>query len=212
MVSRGRAPPGAGPAGDRPYVMQRARPYRLGLLLLAMSWLACAAACSGPRGQAASDSRDSATNNQREYERHIRNLSVGTPPQKVRVSRDSLAAAGTDAYPTLIAHFDDRTGAADSLWGATLRRPTVGTACFEIIQDQIEGAWPKGFRRFHVLAPDNTRQWLSEHSGLTLDELRLAACRESIARAESARAANPASDLLQNCIRFLRERETELRE
>ncbi|HEV2293057.1 MAG TPA: hypothetical protein VGR35_04325 [Tepidisphaeraceae bacterium] len=180
-------------------------------LTLVVLSLAVGSACNHPIDRASSDPPSSTPADARhDYERHIRRLSAKARPADSTASWRALKAAGTDAFPALIAHFRDRAIAAESLQGATLNPSTVGDACFDLIQMQIEGAWPKSLEDFHVLTPENTREWLAAHAGLTLDEMRRVASERAVARAEAALAAEPSKRSLQKAVAYLKERNREL--
>jgi len=46
-----------------------------------------------------------------DYEKHVKNIAAGTPEKDIAASLHALEAAGTAAFPILIAHFIDRTPA-----------------------------------------------------------------------------------------------------
>ena len=48
--------------------------------------------------------------------------------------------------------------------------------------------------------------WLDAHKGKTLPQMRLAANRESLDRAEKGLAADPSSRVLQDTVKYLKER------
>jgi hypothetical protein len=109
----------------------------------------------------------------------------------------------------LVGHLEDSARAADYfrvqdvLWD--LGHPSVGDVCLGIIQGQIEGHWPKGYRQYHVLTPESTKRWLEAHQGLSLRELRIAAAQESLRRAESEIRPRTADDYQKNVLTFLRD-------
>ncbi len=144
-----------------------------------------------------------------EYEQRIRKFAFGTPSEQIEIAISALESAGPAAYPTLVAHFKDSTRAADRfqvqdvLWD--LGHPSIGDVCFDIIQGQIEGRWPKGYRQYYVLTPENTKRWLDVHEGLSLRELRIAAARESLRRAESEIRPRTANDYQKGVPEFLRQ-------
>lgn len=116
-----------------------------------------------------------------------------------------LSDAGIRVFPSLIAHFDDEQLIHPRLNAfEVLGDLTVGWLCFVILQDQIEGNWPKGFRQFYILTPDNAKQWLDKHKGLSLRELQVISREESLRRAELALAASP-GDFMSSAVKFLRQ-------
>ncbi len=136
------------------------------------------------------------------YEECIQRLKAGTPHEQIVQALDTLNAAGTDAFPSLIAHFSDTTHTEDAFFAreivdiapdGTIRPhiPTVGEACFGVFQGQIEGNWPKGYRQYYVLTPENAQQWLDAHPRMTLAQLRVAAAEESLRLAEIDAAKDP---------------------
>jgi len=186
----------------------RHHPLTLAVAVVLLAW---GAACDRPIDRTSSNPPSSSpADAPQDYDRHVRSLSAATPPAKARASHGALYAAGMDAFPTLLAHLDDKAVAAFELAGARAEPITVGEVCFELVQLQIEGAWPKAFRDFHVLTPDNTRQWLAAHSGLTLEELRRAATKQAVAQTEAALAANPSNGYLQKAVPYLKKRNREL--
>src|SRR5678816_2897069 len=89
-----------------------------------------------------------------EYERAIQDLAEGKDRQTVKTAIQVLSDAKTQAFPALIKHLSDKTPASVEYFG--LRdilcapqtpcppwQPTIGEACFNIIQSEVEGNWPK---------------------------------------------------------------------
>jgi len=151
-----------------------------------------------------------------DYERNVKNLAAGTPDGEIMASLHALEAAGLAAFPILIAHFSDRDAAEPGRFQRAIieiapdgskrpHLPTIGEVCFDILQMQIEGSWPKGFREYHVLTPGNTKQWLDARPGFTLAQLRRASLEESLRRAEADLAKNRSDDLLKKTVTFLHE-------
>jgi hypothetical protein len=151
-----------------------------------------------------------------DYEPHIKNLAAGSPEKDIKASLRTLEAAGIAAFPTLIAHFSSREPAeprffqrqvAERAPDGTFRmhRPTIGEVCFDIVQGQIEGNWPKGFRQYYVLTPINTKEWLDAHSGLKLAQLRRSSLTESLRRAEADLAKDQSAEFFKTAVAFLRE-------
>lgn len=123
-----------------------------------------------------------------------------------------LSDAGIRVFPSLIAHFDDEQLIHPRLNAfEVLGDLTVGWLCFVILQDQIEGNWPKGFRQFYILTPDNAKQWLDKHKGLSLRELQVISRKESLRRAELALATSP-GDFMSSAVKFLRQEVESLKE
>ena len=150
-----------------------------------------------------------------DYEQHIRHFASNTPPDKVRAAVRTLRQAGTNAFPALLAHLDDKSPAErNTFQRAEMKRgrdgkleiavPTIGDACFDLLQGQIEGAWPKGYTDYHILSPQTVRDWLSRHRGLSLRQLRIEAAQQSLNRAEADTPKAGASDFHKKTLEFLR--------
>jgi len=128
-----------------------------------------------------------------DYEQHVRHLAPNTAPDTIREAVRALREAGTNAFPTLLAHLGDKAPAErrifqrDVLEHGTFHAatPTIGGVCFDLLQGQIEGNWPKGFRHYYVLTAATARDWLARHRGLSLQQLRIEAARQSLRRAEA---------------------------
>ncbi len=93
-----------------------------------------------------------------------------------------------NAFPVLIAHLDDETVAADRFRGEIIgsaANPTVGAACFEMLQYQLEGCWPKAYRQHYKLTKENIRQWLADRGNKSLSDLRIECARTSLDAATS---------------------------
>lgn len=136
------------------------------------------------------------------HEECIQHLAAGTPHEQVRDAIRLLDGGGVSVFPSLIAHFPDTQPAEFAFFArevvdvaadgsTTVHVPTVGEACFSILQGQVEGNWPKGYRSYYVLTPDNAKTWLGAHSGMTLAQFRVAAAEESLRRAEADAKADP---------------------
>ncbi len=106
---------------------------------------------------------------------------LAADPKTANHARDTLSDAGTEAFPALLGRIDDKTVIDNGLFhGATIHKPTIGRVSFEIIQYQIESAWPKGFRAHYALSEQNVAAWLKKHDGLSVTQLRIRACADSI--------------------------------
>lgn len=150
-----------------------------------------------------------------DYEQHIRRFASNTPPNTVQAAVRTLRQAGTNAFPALLAHLGDKAPAErNTFQRAQVRQtpdgkfeiavPTIGDACFDLLQTQVEGAWPKGYRRYHVLSPETARDWLTRHRGLSLQQLRIDAARESLERAEADTPKAGESSFHKQTLEFLR--------
>lgn len=121
---------------------------------------------------------------------NIRWLSVGTPEKQVDRAYSSLVASGAAAFPALIKGLENRTPADNRFQRAVVEispdgsrhpyTPTVGNVCFDILQLQIEGEWPKRMAAYYVVTPE----WIREHASAGLPELRDLAVDEALRRAK----------------------------
>ncbi|MCE9612140.1 MAG: hypothetical protein K8R23_18235 [Chthoniobacter sp.] len=147
-----------------------------------------------------------------DFSGYVRQLADDMPERDAVRAERALFDAGIRAFPTLLAHFGDRQLIQVRLNGrAVIGTPTVGDLCFDILQTQIEDNWPKGFRQFYILTPDNAKQWLDDHKGLSLRQLQLVSREESLRRAEASLAAAP-SDLTMKAVAFLRKEVAKLKQ
>jgi hypothetical protein len=152
---------------------------------------------------------------QQNYDQDIQNLAKGSPKETIKASLQALEAAGTAAFPALLANLTNQAPAEPDLSPGDIftRRPdgslgpyepTLGAVCFDLIQGQIEGNWPKGFRYYYVLSSANVKSWLDSHKGLTLMQLRRVSREEALRRAEADLARDPSKELLQLTVTYLR--------
>jgi hypothetical protein len=128
-----------------------------------------------------------------DFEALIEQYSPTTPLVLLNAAKIRLEEAGIRAFPALLAHVTDNAPANEAFQEALVRRradgtfkivdPTIGDACFGLLQRQIEGAWPKVCRNYHALSPRNIRGWVEYHRGLSLEELRVQAAQQSLDRA-----------------------------
>jgi hypothetical protein len=140
-----------------------------------------------------------------DYHQNVRNLAADTPREKIQVAVKAIKDAGTNAFPVLLAHLQDKKRAEPLFFqGDSARAPTIGDACFDLLQWEIEGAWPKGFRDYYTLTPKNVRNWLAEHSGLSLQQLRVEAAQQSLARAVDDTPKKKDSEWHKKELEFLR--------
>ncbi|MEI7751095.1 MAG: hypothetical protein WCJ71_03290 [Candidatus Omnitrophota bacterium] len=147
-----------------------------------------------------------------DYDQYSKNLAAGV---EVEASLNALGKGGVDAFPAILTQLHNNkplgfTGfekdivaiSPDGSWHP--HSPTIGEACFDIIQGQIEGNWPKGFRRFYVLTSDNLTAWLDAHKDQTLEELRVEVRETSLRNAEKELAGKPGDEFLEKVIKFLK--------
>jgi hypothetical protein len=145
------------------------------------------------------------------YETAIASLSENTDAAQVARAVEVLESAGTKAFPALLAHLNDTARASAVFQGALmdvdakgnvigLHHPTIGEACFALIQNQIEGNWPKGYRQYYVLSPKNLVSWLEARKAKTLKELQLETAQASLTQARQRRSK---SGYWREAVRFL---------
>jgi hypothetical protein len=144
-----------------------------------------------------------------EYERVIQDLAEGKDSQTVITAIRVLSEAKTQAFPALIKHLNDKTPASVEFF--SLRdilcaqqttpcppwQPTIGEACFEIIQSEVEGNWPKAYRSHYILTAENVGEWWESRKTMSLKDLQLDAATTSLERAKHKGDADT--------IRFLQE-------
>ena len=144
-----------------------------------------------------------------EYERAIQDLAEGNDPETVKTAILLLSHAKTQAFPALIKHLSDKTPASFEYFGlrdiqcapqttpCSPRQPTIGEACFEVIQSEVEGNWPKAHRSHYTLTAGNVGEWWESRRTMSLKDLQLDAAESSLERARHQGDADT--------IRFLQE-------
>ena len=144
-----------------------------------------------------------------EYERAIQGLEKGKDRQTVKTAIQVLSDAKTRAFPDLIKHLSDKTPASVEYFGARAvqcapqitpcppYQPTIGEACFVIIQSEVEGNWPKGYQSYYTLTAGNVGEWWESRRTMSLKDLQLDAATTSLERARDKGDAD--------AIRFLQE-------
>jgi hypothetical protein len=130
-----------------------------------------------------------------EYERAIQDLAEGKDQQTVKRAVQVLSDAKTRAFSALIEHLGDKTPASVEYFGGrdvqcapqatpcSPWQPTIGEACFDIIQSEVEGNWPKAYRSYYTLTAGNVGQWWESRKTMSLKDLQLDAARSSLALA-----------------------------
>ncbi len=125
------------------------------------------------------------------YERAVASLAAGHKDATVMAGHETLEAAGTKAFPVLIAHVKDTAKAAPGHFEeeatdqfGNIEQPTVGDVFYRLVRHEVEGAWPKGFRDYQVLTKENVTSWWDKHRTKTLHEMRLETVRISLDRAK----------------------------
>ena len=150
-----------------------------------------------------------------DFEAQIKNLAEGKPDADIKAALAAIKNGGTAAFPALLAHLSDFTVVEpryfqrdaftsveiDGVWHPS--GPLMSSACFDLIQDEIEGVWPKFYRSYYVLSTNNVKEWLKAHEGLTLAQLRRVTREESLRRAKESLAKDPASEFLKGVVEFL---------
>jgi hypothetical protein len=143
------------------------------------------------------------------YQRAIQDLAEGKDQQTVKTAVQVLSEAKTRAFPSLIKHLSDKTHASFEYFGwrdiqcapqatpCTPWRPTIGEACFAIIQSEVEGHWPKEYRSYYTLTAGNVGEWWDSRRTMSLEDLQLDAAASSLDRARHEGNAD--------AIRFLQE-------
>jgi hypothetical protein len=113
------------------------------------------------------------------YEAAIAGLAANSGAQRVEKAIATLETAGTKAFPALLAHLSDTTAAFEvfqhevqDVYG-NVPSPTMGDACFDLVQGQIEGNWPKGLRQYYALSRTNIVSWWYARKEKSLKDLRI---------------------------------------
>ena len=172
------------------------------ILLILLAFIAV-----GCNAKTASDTQPSRD----EYDDAIDSFALGTPDSETDDAVELIESAGVDAFRALIARLDDETDACDRFMGSVgfigpgphkPYHPPIGGACFDILQGQIEGVWPKGYRQYHVLNHSNIQKWLEQRKNKILNELQMECARVSLDTAKQKHEQNP-SDWTKSCVEFL---------
>src|SRR5688500_16981306 len=96
-----------------------------------------------------------------DLDQDIDSLQAGSSESQTDAAVRAINSAGVAGFPSLVRHLDDPRKSKIEFLGAvsTTEPPTVGEVCFDLLQMQIEGGWPKGYRDFHALTKANAAQW-----------------------------------------------------
>jgi hypothetical protein len=137
-----------------------------------------------------------------QIEQALLSLKEGASDTSIHENLRIIDSAGVRAFPVLLKHIRDTEPAAESFAKDAYRmrydlvqkvwkfmgiaRCTIGDIAFDHIQGSIEGSWPKFYRHLYLLTRDNVELWLEQHPTSNLCELRLAAAREALDKAESS--------------------------
>ena len=152
------------------------------------------------------------------YETAIASLSENTDAAQVAGAIKALERAGTKAFPALLAHLNDTARASlvfqsakmevDEKGNVRIHHPTIGEACFALIQGQVEGNWPKAYRQYYVLSPQNVVSWWQARKAKPLKELQLETAQASLTQARQQRGKSGYS---REAVRFLERHLRELK-
>ena len=119
----------------------------------------------------------------------------------------TLSNAGTEAFSALQKRIHDETVIDNGLFhGATVHKPTIGRVSFQIIQYQIESAWPKGFREHYALNQQNVAAWLAKHEGLSITQLQIRALVDSMGSLSREIETHGVTDFRLKNLSFFRDR------
>lgn len=153
---------------------------------------------------------DDSVNVETFYSVNVESLLEGTPDEETKAAIDTLKSAGIKAYPVLLGYLDDQRKASENFFQRAMvtadgnaYHPRIGSVCFDIVHEQIEGNWPKAYRDYYVLRRDNIREWWAKNKTKSLAELRVQCAREALHRAE-AEFGNIDSEHETSVITFLR--------
>ena len=125
------------------------------------------------------------------YESAIASLSENSDPAQVARAIAVLESAGTKAFPALLAHLNDTARASvvfqnkaivrlDAKGNVIGHHPTIAEVCFDLIQGQVEGNWPKGYRQLLCSFANERVSWWQARKEKSLKELQLEAAQESL--------------------------------
>ena len=130
------------------------------------------------------------------YEAAIASLAANSDAQKVSKAIATLERAGTKAFPALLAHLNDSTKASEvfthevqDVYGK-VPSPTLGEACFDLVQRRIEGNWPKGLQQYYALSRTNIVSWWYARKEKSLKDLRIEAALTSLTMARRRRGTS----------------------
>jgi len=135
-------------------------------------------------------------NDPKSYEKAVASLAEGKDDATIESALDTFEKAGIKAFPVLIAHLNDKALASerhfqreavdiDAGGHTKLHHPTIGDACFDILQGEVEGNWPKGFRQYNVLERVRLAEWWKKHESKSLHDIRLECVQISLSAARN---------------------------
>lgn len=139
----------------------------------------------------------------------VESLLDGASEETVAKSIFEIKSGGTEAFPALLDHINDKRLAKRSFFQQNLEEvnpdgsvkltpegkaqihlPTIGDACLMILKSEIEGDIAPN-PKFDILLPDSVRRWIEAHKGQTVAQMAESARKEHLARAEAMVALEP---------------------
>ena len=194
--------------------------YSLLAMCLSVTIVFCGSRSSAaaPQSVAAISIRAHSSQTDGSYETAIASLSENSDAAQVASAIAVLENSGTKAFPALLAHLNDTARASVAFQravmavdakGNALSHPTIGEACFDLIQKQVEGNWPKGFRQYYVLSPENVVSWWQARKSKPLKELQIETAQASLLKARQRRGK---PGYWPEAVRFLEGRLRELKD
>lgn len=138
----------------------------------------------------------------------IDSLSAEHSREESLAAHHTLVAGGVNAFPALLNRLDDDMTSHIEFQGAVVpyTPPPIGQVCFDILRSQIEGSWPKGFRKHRILDRTNISQWIEEHASQTLTEMRVAVLTQAIRNLELEVGTELSSEEASKLLDFLHEK------
>jgi hypothetical protein len=150
----------------------------------------------------------------------LRAVGPGGDHKKFTLASDALRDAGMRAFSSLLARLGDQTKTDIAIDAAAKNRDgsytygyyeTIGDVCWDILEEQIEGADPsatKGhdvFQDFYVLRGNTARSWLDAHKGMSLPQLQLIARKAALKGAESQLEKDPKDRWARAAVSFFKQ-------
>ncbi|RYD84727.1 MAG: hypothetical protein EOP84_04710 [Verrucomicrobiaceae bacterium] len=156
------------------------------------------------------------------YKKLLRSLTPGNPASQVKESLRTLKEAGRDAFPVLLQHLDDHTRVRHEAVPQQVSRLTaeqrplfqlsIGDACFEVLQEVIEGRWPERFTHYHALNRINVGSWVKQDLRRDIRDLREDAAESALRFAHEVPPKGVDPVLHKEAVEFLRTRLEELKQ
>lgn len=148
------------------------------------------------------------------YEVAILSLAADNPNEIIDAAIQTIGSGGKDAFDALLAHMNNTALASKSFAGQTItvdedansqqHQPSIGDVCFELLQGQIEGHFPKFAIEYYVLDRSNIREWLADRKSKTVKVLRIECAQLSLEAAKRAYDQKP-TELNADMVQFLEE-------